>query len=65
MLKEFECKNLCDEFFNLIFIGVIGVVSFDENGNGFGWYDIYCLECSWYRKVVFWNGKLYNVMRFF
>ena len=60
MKTKFKGKNLRDRLFNVTFTGVTGPVSFDQNGNGPGRYDIYRLEGGKYTKVASWNEELYN-----
>lgn len=65
MKENFEGKVLRDLLFNVTFNGVTGPVSFDQNGNGPGRYDIYRLEGGKYTKVASWNEKLYESKKLF
>lgn len=60
MKKTFKGKYLRDLLFNVTFTGVTGPVSFDQNGNGPGRYDIYRLEGGKYTKIASWNEELYD-----
>ena len=62
MKTKFKGKRLRDLLFNVTFEGVTGPVSFDQNGNGPGRYDIYRLEGGKYTKVASWNETLYDAL---
>lgn len=65
MKTKFQGKHLRDLLFNVTFNGVTGPVSFDQNGNGPGRYDIYRLEGGKYTKVASWNEKLYDATKLY
>lgn len=65
MKTKFKGKKLRNLLFNVTFNGVTGPVSFDQNGNGPGRYDIYRLEGGEYTKVASWNEKLYDATKLY
>lgn len=65
MKTKFKGKLLRDLLFNVTFTGVTGPVSFDQNGNGPGRYDIYRLEGGKYTKVASWNNELYDATKLY
>ena len=65
MKTTFKGKLLRDLLFNVTFTGVTGPVSFDQNGNGPGRYDIYRLEGGKYTKVASWNKELYDATKLY